>query len=231
MTQTDVLRRLDVFEGLTDAEYDAVAAIMEEGRYAAGEEIFREGEPGETAYLVLDGTVAITQHVTGNVTRDIATVRAGGVFGEMALVDPGARSATATAADATRLLQLHRREFFDLAAADRAIGIKVFLNLGILLTGRLRDANESHRRAMLWGLETSGAAGLDFYRLLTDQATLEIELVTGSRLSGLLVKVDKTATGPELTLRDMKGGIHVVPYHAIAVVHVDGPARDREGGA
>jgi CRP/FNR family transcriptional regulator, cyclic AMP receptor protein len=85
--------------------------------FQEGKTIFKEGERGNCAYVVCEGTVEIVKDVgTGEVT--LATCGAGAMFGEMALTDDAGRSATARAKTPTKCLVFPRnrfREFFDQA--------------------------------------------------------------------------------------------------------------------
>ena len=73
---------------------------------AAGDTIFHEGESGDAAYVVTEGEVELS--VNGN---PLETVVAGGIFGEMALVDRKARSATATARTDAKVVPIDQRRF------------------------------------------------------------------------------------------------------------------------
>jgi CRP/FNR family cyclic AMP-dependent transcriptional regulator len=68
--------------------------------------IFHEGERGEALYVVVEGTVEIS--VRGHV---VDTLGAGELFGEMALIDAGPRSATATAAAGAHVAKVDERRF------------------------------------------------------------------------------------------------------------------------
>ncbi|MEQ8348099.1 MAG: EAL domain-containing protein [Sneathiellaceae bacterium] len=70
---------------------------------AAGAEIFRQGDPGDCAYVVEDGRIAITLD-DDRVSQAVATRGPGEIFGEMAIIDGSPRSATATAIEDARLL-------------------------------------------------------------------------------------------------------------------------------
>jgi CRP/FNR family cyclic AMP-dependent transcriptional regulator len=97
--------------------------------FAAGETIFTEGTTGREMYVVLEGSVYIR---VGNKTLDVTGP--GGVFGEMALIDSSARSATAIAKDDCTLTSIDEKQFLRLV--DR---IPLFaLNVMQILAGRLR---------------------------------------------------------------------------------------------
>ncbi len=73
---------------------------------AAGEVIFAEGQPGDCMFAVLDGEVAIQKN-----GRVLGTVRSGGVFGEMALIDQKPRSASAVAVMDSRIAAVGQKRF------------------------------------------------------------------------------------------------------------------------
>jgi len=75
-------------------------------RYAQGEVIFREGEPGDLMYAVIEGEVEIK---TGE--RLIERTGEGGVVGELALIDRGPRSASAVAATPCVLAPIDEKQF------------------------------------------------------------------------------------------------------------------------
>jgi CRP-like cAMP-binding protein len=74
--------------------------------YARDEEIFREGEPGDTMFVVLEGTVKLL--VKGRVMEALGP---GGVLGEMTMIDGSPRSATAIARTDARLVPIDQRRF------------------------------------------------------------------------------------------------------------------------
>ena len=87
--------------------------------YPDGELIFREGEAGDTAFVVLSGKVEISRSVDGK-SIPIGVVNAGGMFGEMALIDDGDRMASAHAVGGRlEVLIISRRVFEEkLESAD-----------------------------------------------------------------------------------------------------------------
>jgi CRP/FNR family transcriptional regulator, cyclic AMP receptor protein len=79
--------------------------------YNVGEYIFREGEPGDTAFVLLSGKVQITRRIDGKI-KPVGIVNVGGMFGEMALIDDAVRMATARAVGgSTEALVVSRRIF------------------------------------------------------------------------------------------------------------------------
>jgi CRP-like cAMP-binding protein len=96
---------------LSEEDRRALLTTARRRRFARNEVIFHEGDPGETLHLVSKGHVAI--RVTTPL-GDVATVRVlrpGDFFGELAVISPAPRNATALALDPTETLVVHRDEF------------------------------------------------------------------------------------------------------------------------
>ena len=128
-------------------------------RVPAGEWIFREGDPGDCAFVIESGRVAITYEHDG-VAETIAHLGAGELFGEMALIDGRPRSASARAATDVRLRTVTFEHLNErLAAADPMLRLvlKVMLSRyrGFLAPGSQRpmQPDEHDRKAMLARLE------------------------------------------------------------------------------
>jgi CRP/FNR family transcriptional regulator, cyclic AMP receptor protein len=108
------LRALSLFAGLSDADLRRVDAIGTELDVPAGRRLMTQGETGREALVILSGTADVT--VDGNQS---ASVGAGEVLGEMALLDHQPRVATVTAQTPMRLLVLDHAQFGDLMADEK----------------------------------------------------------------------------------------------------------------
>ncbi|CAA7626217.1 cyclic nucleotide-binding domain-containing protein [Magnetospirillum sp. SS-4] len=112
-------------------------AVMDNSRrrvvFAAESVIFKEGEPGDTAYVVESGRVSIFKTVAGK-TVSIGEVEAGGIFGEMALIDDHPRMASAKAVEETACVVIGKGRLFE--QMDKAPkGVRVIVNA---LLGNIR---------------------------------------------------------------------------------------------
>jgi CRP/FNR family transcriptional regulator, cyclic AMP receptor protein len=101
-----LLARTEVFNGLQDRELREVAQVAVPRSWQRGEVIFREGDPGDTCYLIKSGAVLLTrEHQDGRMVA-IAELRSGAMFGELAMFRGETRSATAEAIEATEAVAL-----------------------------------------------------------------------------------------------------------------------------
>jgi CRP-like cAMP-binding protein len=105
-SKLEMLRRVPLFANLGDRQLREVEALADEIDVPAGKVLCQEGQRGEEFFVIVDGTVALTRQ-----GRDLPTLGPGQFIGEIALVDGGPRTATATTTTPARLLVLAHREF------------------------------------------------------------------------------------------------------------------------
>ena len=108
-------------------------------RFEAGKVVFREGDPGDAVYVVLDGKVEL--RVGG---RLVETVGPGGILGEMALIEHAPRVATATAKIASDLLPISEARFTTMIQQTPSFALQIMK----VMAGRLRkmDARISRKK-------------------------------------------------------------------------------------
>jgi CRP-like cAMP-binding protein len=111
----EFLHRLAAFEELTAAELVHIAERMQTHRFARGDVIIRQGDPGKTFYLVRSGSVDVTRRAGPGGTEDhITTLGPGTCFGERALIEDELRNASVTAAEEVEVYALAKPDFWTL---------------------------------------------------------------------------------------------------------------------
>ena len=114
-TICEFLSGLAAFGGLTTAECAHIAERMRRGRFARGDVIIRQGDPGETFYLVRSGSVDVTRRAgTAGAEEDVTTLGPGTCFGERALIEDELRNASVTAAEEVEVYALAKADFWTL---------------------------------------------------------------------------------------------------------------------
>jgi len=101
--------------------------------------------PADELYLVRRGVVRITLPLRGGNYHNIASFGRGNFFGEVAFLDRGQRSATATATAAADLFVISRARFDEMSRAHPVVGVKVFARLARALALRLRRTDAELR--------------------------------------------------------------------------------------
>ena len=88
----ELIRGISIFAGLDDASIERLAGEFTERSFEPGQEIAHEGEGGQNFFVVDEGEAEVTVH-----EQKVGTLKRGDSFGEIALVDKSARTATVTA--------------------------------------------------------------------------------------------------------------------------------------
>lgn len=143
MALVDLLRAVALFQGLTDDQLQRLIAISEEEVYHDEEVIFHQDTDGDKLYFIREGQVEILiYHRPHEAPRSQVYLGRGQVFGEMALLDYGKRSATVRCSrDNTVLHTISRDAFTELCSSDTAIGYVMMRNLAMDLSFKLRHRN------------------------------------------------------------------------------------------
>jgi CRP-like cAMP-binding protein len=126
-----------VFKGLTQAEAGELVDIGVETTGRKGDPLFREGDPGDSILVLLEGNVEVTKKETV-----LTTLEPGAVMGEMSLLGGAARSATVTALSDVKCLRIPNARFEKLLAKDSIAALKVVHNIARVLEQRLAAITE-----------------------------------------------------------------------------------------
>jgi SulP family sulfate permease len=136
--------QLEVFAHMTDDELAEVRHTLVRRAYHKGDVIFREGETSDELYVIAKGTASVRLRLGGTVRETrLITFSPGTMFGELALLDQEARSATVEADEELVCYVITRAGFDQLTRDHPAIAIKLLTNLGRELSSRLRRANRT----------------------------------------------------------------------------------------
>jgi pyruvate,water dikinase len=127
----DVIERVPLFANMSARDVEGIAGLFKERRFAAGETITKEGAGGAAFFVIESGEATVS--IRG---RQRATLTNGDYFGEIALIDEGARSATITASSDLVCYGLTYWEFRPLVQKNATIA----WNLLQTLAKRLRTS-------------------------------------------------------------------------------------------
>jgi CRP-like cAMP-binding protein/HEAT repeat protein len=123
------LKGTSFFRGIDDDLLEQVALLLEEVNLACGEQLFAQGDSGQSLYIITAGQVRI--HIE---ERTLAYASEGEVIGEMALLESEPRLATVTGSEGTQLLRLDQQPFFELLWSQPELALAIIR----MLSGRVR---------------------------------------------------------------------------------------------
>jgi len=128
--EATMLADVELFEHLNDDDRASLAGAIDERRLAAGDTLFKAGEPGEALYVVRSGEIELFIKDTAGQRIALAIAGAGEMFGELALLDSGPRTATAIALSDVELLELDRDDLLLLFQRSPAAALRLLAAMG-----------------------------------------------------------------------------------------------------
>ena len=120
-----MLKAVPLFAACDDKQIAFIATQVDEVDFAAGRELCREGDTGGEFFIILSGTAEVRRK--GQLLRELGS---GDFFGEIALLDGGARTATVTAKTEMRCLVLSQGEFQNVIRQNTTIAVTVLQTVG-----------------------------------------------------------------------------------------------------
>ena len=136
-----ILKTVPMFSQTPDNVLADVANLLEEVDVSENEAIFRQGDAGDSLYVILDGKVRVHDG-----ERLLNYLGEREVFGEMALLDPEPRLASVTAMESTHLFRLDQASFYDLMTERPEVATGIIRVLTGHLRNRVRDIARLNER-------------------------------------------------------------------------------------
>jgi CRP/FNR family transcriptional regulator, cyclic AMP receptor protein len=134
-----LLGGVSLFRELSDRDLEELAQVAVPRRWLAGEAIFREGDPGDTCYVVRSGSVRVTRRHSDGRGITLAELREGDIFGELAMFGDGeTRSATVEATEDSEGVAILAGDLRRTMVGHPEIAVAMLAGLA----DRIRQANE-----------------------------------------------------------------------------------------
>jgi CRP-like cAMP-binding protein len=136
----EFVKGLKLFRGFHDKEIDVLLGVLNERQLQPDEVLFVEGAPGNACYVIASGRIRVSVE-RGGTSQELAILPEGSLFGQVALIDGGRRSAACSSVGQTTVLGLARNEFDLLFGSGSTFAFKFLDVLTRILVGQLRNAN------------------------------------------------------------------------------------------
>ena len=138
----EYLKNTLFFEGLTREELDQISNVCSLEEFSKGDRIFSEGTPGEKFYIIVSGGVRIEKEIPKAGAETLRLLKPGEEFGEMALVEEMPRSASAVAAEDSRLVSIGKSDLDRLFGENYSIALKMLTTFCKTMSSRLRESSQ-----------------------------------------------------------------------------------------
>lgn len=137
----EIIEHIQLFEDFEQADILSMARHLTCYRAPAGSEIIREGEPGDFMLLLLEGSIEIVKTSSNGLPQRIGLASPGKTLGEMSLVDGEPRFASCIATETVTFAVLDRAGLGHILVNEPQLGIKILMELLLLLNQRLRSVS------------------------------------------------------------------------------------------
>jgi len=141
-TARAIMRTIPLFKNFSDEACDALDAVLHTRQIQAGSVVFHQGELGTTMVIVLEGHLRVEMTDQAGHHVEIGHIESGEVVGEMAVVDPGERSATVLAVSDALVYELSRDGLQQLRKSCAPAAAAIVSAIIGDVTRRLRNINE-----------------------------------------------------------------------------------------
>ena len=138
-----MLQRSPLFRGLTSPALERIAELAGQRSFRAGEIVFNQGDPGDALYAVVTGKIRISAGAADGREIFLNIMEPGDTFGEIALLDGGTRTASATATMPSELVSIRREHFLGLLEREPGMALELLRLCGERLrwtSGLVEDA-------------------------------------------------------------------------------------------
>lgn len=140
--EINILRTINVFEVLRDAEIERILKLARMKVFGAGDLILEEGQPGGALHIIIQGRVQVTKKTKGKKDKVITTLGPQAIFGEMSLFDNLPYSANIIALEETRCMVIPKESLDILLQKDLKLAYKLLTRIITILSQRLRNTND-----------------------------------------------------------------------------------------
>lgn len=131
-----------IFQGFTVDEYEQVLKLLDQQSYAKGDVIIDEGKSKQDLWIVVKGSCEVVKMNKSKAQKQLATIEAGAVFGEMSFFQKAPHSATVRALTAVQVMRLTRENFEHLQSRSPAAAYKIAVSVLAVMAQRIRSMDD-----------------------------------------------------------------------------------------
>jgi len=143
------LKKTALFSEFTDEEIDEFVELCDIASATRGDTIVKQDEVGDCMFVLVMGEAKVVHHRAGH-DVDLAILREGDFFGELALVDEGPRSADVQTLTDCTLLRITQAVISAVAGVYPTAAFKFLIAIGRIMVSRLRKSNQRYVDSLLF---------------------------------------------------------------------------------
>jgi len=185
LSPVELLRSVPLFSDLEQGELENFSRVAVARSFPAGTRVFHEGDHSDACYIVREGSFRVTREHSDGRAITLATLGAGDIFGELAMLDGEVRSASVEALTDGELLALPAGEVRALLGRHPEITVKLIA----ALVRRLRTANERISRQSFQTVPSRVAGVL--LQLVSEEAPRQPDEARAGAEAGVTIRMNQ----------------------------------------
>ncbi len=142
-----LLKKIDLFEDLSDRDLRHIAQIAYRRSYRIGEPVVIEGQDAAGMYIIMEGEVEVTKVLADGSVVSLAKLNSGNFFGDVGLIDNSPRTATVQAIQDSEMIGFFRPELMKLMDSHSRLASNLIFTLAKIVASRLRITNRQLQEA------------------------------------------------------------------------------------
>jgi CRP-like cAMP-binding protein len=143
--EVEMLRQVPIFARIKPTKLKLLAFASERKNYSSGQELFRQGDAGDAAYVVLSGTADVLVNSGGKQIK-VAEVGAHAVIGEIAVLSGGLRTASVRATSPMEVLRITKEHFLEMVNDFPDVALEIMRVLAARLTQTTAELTAARAR-------------------------------------------------------------------------------------
>lgn len=153
MVEPSVLREQHFFADFTDQELETLSSIVKHKDFNLGETVFKEGEDGQSLFLIREGEVKACKMAPDGELFTLTIMKDGEIFGEMSFLDGRPRSATIVAISDLQTIIIDKNDFETLVDDHPRIIYKMLKNIVFTIHAIVKGMNTRYIEMInyMWG--------------------------------------------------------------------------------
>jgi len=149
-----MLQGLPLFAEFTEPEIEGALDLIDKVQFQPGESIVKQDEHGDCMYVLVEGNARVV-HRRGGKDFELAVLKTGDFFGELALVDSGPRSADVETLTTCTLLRIEHGALRAIAGVYPGAAFKLLIAVGRAMVIRMRRGNQIYIDSLMAGADRS----------------------------------------------------------------------------
>ena len=140
----DIIKNTPLFKNLSRSNFKHLYELLHHRSFQTNEYIFYQGDPGNALYIIVEGSIKISQTSDDEIEIPLVELNSGDFLGELALIDDDIRSASAVALSSTKIAVIFKSDLDSFMKKYPNAGVEIMKNMSHILSTRIKSLNSEY---------------------------------------------------------------------------------------